>query len=90
MVHKGTVTEYPLNTPAHRFKYHCDGCQWQSHQETRESAEAIGAQHREQFGYVHPIEPSELAKESKPLVAEKPVYDFTRTSTSTPAVVEEV
>jgi hypothetical protein len=50
--HVGSVTEYPANVPAYRFKFYCEGCQYQSYQETRESAEAVMAAHQKQYSYV--------------------------------------
>ena len=48
--HVGTVEEFPMNLPAYRWKFTCAKCHWQSYQETKASAEAIGASHQRQYG----------------------------------------
>lgn len=52
--HVGTVEEFPKNLPAYRWKFTCTKCHWQSYQETKASAVAIGASHQSQFGNVAP------------------------------------
>jgi hypothetical protein len=43
-----------MNLPAYRWKFTCTKCHWQSYQETKASAVAIGASHQSQFGNVAP------------------------------------